>query len=194
MTNPSPEALQVEIDALRTQNAELLTEAKAAKRQLREQADQLQTLTTERDQALTQVRELAVGQPVRQMLERIGVAPDVLQFMLDKHGYQFSHEDGRIVVRDKDGNVPKIWESGSGGKGEPREVTFTEADLTTMLCESWAERSERSAAANDFGYLIKAPNSLTTGGGAGFPWRSGSSSGPRQDPPAAPASTGLGLR
>ncbi|HZX76161.1 hypothetical protein [Lysobacter sp.] len=194
MTNPSPEALQVEIDALRTQNAELLAEAKAAKRQLRDQAEQVQALTTERDQALTQVRELAVGQPVRQMLERISVAPDVLQVMLDKHGYQFAHEDGRIVVRDKDGGIPKIWERGSGGKGEPREVVFTEADLTTMLCEAWAEPSNRSPTANEFGHLIKAPNSLATGGGAGFPWRSGSSSRPRQNPPAAPAPSGLGLR
>lgn len=193
MTQPSPEALQVEIEALRTQNAELLTEAKAAKRQLRDQAEQLQTLTTERDQARAEVNDLAVGQPVRQMLERISVAPDILQVMLDKHGYQFAREDGRIVVRDKDGNVPKVWERGSRGKGDPRDVAFTEEDLKTLLCEDWNDWKDCSETAKGFAHLIKADN--VSGGGAGLPWRGSSSTTQRKDPPAAPAAmSGVGLR
>lgn len=148
---------EIEIDTLRSHNAELLAELKAAKRQAGELTEQVATLTGERDTAHADLQAATVGQPVNAMLERIATVPKLLKGLLDEHGYTFANEDGRIVMRDRDGKVPQIL-SIAGGKTTSRDMAFTEDDMTRLLCEDWATVDKRSAAANDFAHVIKAPH------------------------------------
>lgn len=180
---------QVELARLREHNEALLAELKKVRADVKRQASELEALTAERDQALADVQDTRLGQPVRQMLERISVAPDVLQIMLDRHGYRFAHEDGRIVLRDREGNVPKIVE-GSREKPQEREVLFTETDLRRLLCEEWQPPAERSDAAAAFATVIRAHEA--SGGGARP--SGGASPGPAAAPTPAHKPVTFGIR
>lgn len=189
MTEKTPE--QAEIEALRAQNAELLGELKTAKGEAKRLAGELQAATTERDQARTEMHRLTVGQPVQALLARIGAAPDVLQLMLDKYGFRFEMEDGQIVMRDQDGNVPQVWPRGSGGTGESRPVTFTADDIASLLSEDWHVWDQRSERAKSFATVLRAPE--VTGGGARNQGGPPSSTQLQPAQPQAPAFQG-GLR
>lgn len=183
---------QIEIDALRAHNAELLTDLKAAKRQAGELAAQVEALAGERDTAQASLQAATVGQPVQAMLERVATVPKLLKGLLDEHGYTFASEDGRIVMRDRDGKVPQIL-SIAGGKTTARDMAFTEDDLTRLLCEDWTTSDKRSAAANDFAHVIKAPQ--VSGCGSRESVRtSGVATSSTAAPASTPAASPYGIR
>lgn len=163
MTDNTPD-LQ-ELERLRAHNTQLLAELKEAKADAKRLSGELQAAQEARDATGAQLRAMTIGQPVAAMLERISTAPDVLQIMLEKHGFRFELEDGRIVMRDRDGNVPEILEGATKtSEGTRRAVRFADDDLSKLLCEDWRPWDQRSEAAKSFASVIKAPEAA--GGGA----------------------------
>ena len=153
MTTPpetTTEALQVEIEALRTKNVELLAELKTAKAAAKEAQDALATLQGERDAAVADVRALRLDGPVARVLDEVAVDPELFRTLWDKH-YTFALDDaGAVAIFDKDGNVATVTEGGStttGGNrrgkrpettrvlGKERPARFTAEDVR-LLCDA----------------------------------------------------------
>lgn len=190
MTDNTPDTQ--ELDRLRAHNAQLLTELKEAKADAKRLSGELEAAQQARDTAQAQVQAVTIGAPLRAMLERISTAPDVLQIMLDKQGYQFALEDGRLVMRDHEGNVPEILEGATNAsKGTRRPVRVTDEDLVHLLCEEWHPWDQRSEAARSFASVIKAPE--VTGGGAKDRGPAGDLPAPKREAPAA-AANAYGIR
>lgn len=175
-TEQTPE--QVEIAALRTHNGELLAELKAAKATAKQLSAHVETLTTERDQALTTLRAEALGRPVRAMVERVAVLPEHFEAEFERRGYQFVKTADGIAIHDADGKVPQLQDD---ERSAPRPCTFTAGDLGALVLERWKPEAERHPSAQAFAHLVIAPHA--TGGGA----TSSTAGAPTASPPARPA-------
>ncbi|PNS07835.1 hypothetical protein [Solilutibacter silvestris] len=185
MSDPTPE--QIEIERLRTHNAALLDELKGLKADNKRLGDELTTAHGERDAALAQVESFAVGDPVKRMLDDVSPCPDLMKHLLDREGYTFARENGAIVMRDRDSNIPKIMD----GTTE-RDMAFTAADLWAVLGEPHKLLEQRSEVAREFAFTFKAP--AVNGGGAG-PSHGRVTYPPAPTPAPTPtASPALGIR
>lgn len=188
MANDTDAAIAEATEGLRNKNAELLGKLKKASEDLQAAQAELATVTAARDQALADFQRVAVDKPVGALLDQMSVAPRVLKTMLAERGYRFALEDGAIVLRDAEGNVPTVRDGRRGHDAKDRPAAFNAADLTAVLCETWAPSDARSEAAREFATVIKAH--LATGGGSVGMHRSApAAEAPRSQP--APA---FGLR
>lgn len=149
-----------EIESLRSHNAELLADLKKARTKLKETIEQLEALTTERDAAKSELLDLRLHRPVEALLDRLSPLPEFFKQAFEARGYRFAlDDDGKVVVRDAEGQPVKILD-----KGEPKEVQFDEKDISYLVLETGIPESERSASVANFEKLLRG--SQATGGGA----------------------------
>jgi hypothetical protein len=194
MPKPTPEEalndrLQEEIESLRNHNTELLAELKAAKTTAKQLTTQVETLTGERDQAVTTLQEETVSRPARALIERMSNLPEYFEAEFKKRGYQFVHTAQGIVIHDAEGNVPLLQDHEGTA---PRPCNFTAADLSTLVMERWKPAAERHPSADTFASMVRAPH--ISGGGARDSGPGGRGPSPAAPTPAAPSPPALGLR
>lgn len=183
MAEPTSE--QIEIDSLRNHNAELLAELKAAKAASKQLTTQVESLTSERDQALTTLREETVGRPVRALVSRVATLPDHFEVEFERRGYQFVPTDAGIQIQDAEGNVPQVQDHEGS---TPRDCTFTAADISSLVLERWKPEAERHPSAIAFSHMVIAPH--VSGSGA-TPSGHASPASHQAPAPAAPAPFGI---
>lgn len=160
-----------EVERLRSHNAELLTELKAAKAKATTLQSQLSATTDERDAALAQLRTLRLDDPVRELLNEIAQpgTTDVVARMLQERGIVFDLEGDEIVVRDGDGNPAAVIDppTRNAPAPKPRPAKFDASDLKLLMTEEGKPEAERHPLAQAFPRLMvgsKASGSGSTGG------------------------------
>lgn len=135
-----------EIQRLRDKAATLLDEKKQMQAQRDELAAQVETLTAERDSALSDLRRVTVEQPRREVIDAVAATP--------AHAGAVEREIMQHVTVADDGSfLDKDGEPLTGTDGEP--LTFSEAGIHALADD--AVPVLRS--------LIK-PRGLASGGGA----------------------------
>ena len=159
----SVEQLQSEIEKLRDKNAQLISEKRKAQGERDSLQEQLQTITTERDAALSEVKRITIDLPRADVLESVAVdgMSEVLQRELEHHFDIVRSDDGKDVFH-KDGQPVEV---------EGKAVEFS-ADGIRVLYEK---------AGLKIGAMLKG--SGATGGGAtgtGIGVRTESKQQPRQ--------------
>lgn len=131
------EALQAELEALRTKNVELLAELKAAKAGAKDAQAALEAAHGERDAALADVRALRLDAPVARALEEVALDGELFHAMFGRH-YSFDlDEHGAIVILDKDGNRAMVT--------EPETVTTGGNKRSERQAEQRTPGKERAA-------------------------------------------------
>lgn len=107
----------VEIEKLKNKVAELLEEKRKIKAQLEEVQQTLETVTSERDQAVADVQRITVEQPRGEVFRAVAVdgMADALQRELEHHFEVVRTDDGRDLFH-RDGQPVEL-------EGKPVELT-----------------------------------------------------------------------
>lgn len=196
------EALQAELERLRTKNVELLAELKTAKATATDAQAALDALQGERDAALADVRALRLDGPVGRALADVSVDAELFGQMFGRH-YKFALDDnGAIVILDKDGNPaiakePDVVTYAKDHRGRP---TRSEASRTpgkerpARFPDDVALLAQGTPDAEKFEHLFV--RSRASGGGApGSPAPLSTMPPPSDKPaPAAPPQPQFGIR
>ena len=121
------EALQAELERLRTKNAELLTELKAAKSTAADALTAQAALQGERDTATAEIRRLSLDHPVEALLELLSVDAEIFRTMLARE-FTFALDGDQIVILDLQGNRATV----PGRDNKPRPAELTAEDVCSL--------------------------------------------------------------
>lgn len=200
--NPATaDALQAEVDRLRTKNGELLVELKAAKAAATDAQAALDAAQGERDAAVADARFLRLDAPVAALLGDVAVDADLFGQLFARH-YRFALDDaGAVVILNAEGEPATVTEPGEvtyqkDHRGRPtatvvsrkpdkvRPATFTAGDVRKL--------AEASGDADKFARLL--PVHASGGGASGSQAWPPSPTGDNAPAPAQAAPSPYGLR
>ncbi|PAU81044.1 hypothetical protein CK501_05635 [Halovibrio salipaludis] len=114
MSEETFEQLQEEVQKLRDKNKQLLNEKKTIQGERDQLADKVQGLESERDNLSGELNRITIEQPRREILEDVSVPDmtDTLQRELDHHFDIERTDDGRDILKHKDGTPVTVEEEG----------------------------------------------------------------------------------
>lgn len=111
------ESLREEVEALKAKNAQLLDERKKGKGNVAELEERLQKAEQERDALSARLHEVLVEAPRQEMMSELcveGMAGAAMREI--EHHFDVIEEDGKQLLRNKDGSPVEIETKGDDGQ------------------------------------------------------------------------------